>query len=302
MAVGHQRTRWPFTRPVFNAMSSVTFLWEVNQGDTMDLMPPPPPSFSTGLNTHTQQTAQPLLFRGCRNGKKNLGVSNTPYDGGRWVTDGGWCVTDGGWWVTDGGWWVTDGGWCVTDGGWWVTDGGWWVTDGGWWVTDGGWWVTDGGWWVATKHQRVDAIVKKKRASVLMAPPAPLKHRSSVCWPARLEKGFCGCRAAPEGEGDHRAARQPLVQTGARRLGKRLGGRRRRLQIRCHCHRSWKGADGVGLTDAALAHRFCFSTGAESWHQHMKGGGDGGGGVGTRSRYLIVCLWQRLSASRHCSF
>ena len=126
--------------------------------------------------------------------KKNY---NTPYDGGWWVTDGGWCVTDGGWcvtdggwwvtdggwwvtdggwWVTDGGWWVTDGGWCVTDGGWWVTDGGWWVTDGGWWVTDGGWWVTDGGWWVtdggwwvtdggwwvATKHQRVDAIAKKK--------------------------------------------------------------------------------------------------------------------------------------------
>ena len=108
--------------------------------------------------------------------KKKLGVSNTAYDGGWcvtdgdwwltdggwWVTDGGWWVTDGGWCVTDGGWWVTDVGWCVTDGGWWVTDGGWWVTDGGWWVTDGGWWVTDGGWWVATKHQRVDAIVKKK--------------------------------------------------------------------------------------------------------------------------------------------
>ena len=76
--------------------------------------------------------------------KKKLGVSNTPYDGGRWVTDGGW----------------------------WVTDGGWWVTDGGWWVTDGGWWVTDGGWWVATKHQRVAALVKKKkRLSVLMATP-----------------------------------------------------------------------------------------------------------------------------------
>ena len=69
--------------------------------------------------------------------KKKLGVSNTPYDGGRWVTDGGW--------------WVTDGGWCVTD---------------------GGWWVTDGGWWVATKHQRVAALVKKKkRLSVLMATP-----------------------------------------------------------------------------------------------------------------------------------
>ena len=62
--------------------------------------------------------------------KTKLGVSNTPYDGG--------------WWVTGGGWWVTDGGWCVTD----------------------------GGWWVATKHQRVDAIVKKKKGvSVLMAPP-----------------------------------------------------------------------------------------------------------------------------------
>ena len=127
----------------------------------------------------------------CRNGKKKLGVSNTPYDGGRWVTNGSWWVTDGGWWVTDGSWWVTDGGWWVTNGSWWVTDGGWWVTDGGWWVTgggwwvtdgswwvtdggwwvtnggwwvtDGGWWVTDGGWWVATKHQRVDAIVKKKK-------------------------------------------------------------------------------------------------------------------------------------------
>ena len=126
-----------------------------------------------------------LWGRGCHNNKKKkLGVSNTPYDGGRWVTDGGWWVTDGGWWVTDGGWWVTDGGWCVTDGGWWVTDGGWWVTDGGWWitnggwcvidggwwvtdggwcVTDGGWWVTDGGWWVAIKHQRVAALVKKKK-------------------------------------------------------------------------------------------------------------------------------------------
>ena len=91
--------------------------------------------------------------------KKKIGVSNTPYDGGRWVTDGGWWVTDGGWWVTNGGWWVTDGGW--------------WVTDGGWWVTDGGWWVTDGGWWVATKHQRVDAIVKKRGGGVLMAPPDP---------------------------------------------------------------------------------------------------------------------------------
>ena len=30
--------------------------------------------------------------------------------------------------------------------------------------------------------------------------------------------------------------------------------------------------------------------------------GGGGGGVGTRPRYLIVCLWRRLLASRHCSF
>ena len=75
--------------------------------------------------------------RGCRNEKKKLGVSNPPYDGGWWVTDGGWCVTDGGWWVANGGWWVTNGGW-----------------------------------WVATKHQRVDAIVKKRGGvSVLMAPP-----------------------------------------------------------------------------------------------------------------------------------
>ena len=88
-----------------------------------------------------------------------------PYDDGRWVTDGGW--------------WVTPGGWCVSNGGWWVTDGGWWVTDGGWCVTEGGWWVTDGGWWVATKHQRVDAIVKKKRVSVLMAPP---RRKGVVCF------------------------------------------------------------------------------------------------------------------------
>ena len=26
------------------------------------------------------------------------------------------------------------------------------------------------------------------------------------------------------------------------------------------------------------------------------------GGGGTRPRYLIVCLWRRLLASRHCSF
>ena len=51
--------------------------------------------------------------------------------------------------------------------------------DGGWWVTDGGWWVTKGGWWVATKNQRVDAIIKKKRVSVLMAPPA--KHSAPRC-------------------------------------------------------------------------------------------------------------------------
>ena len=97
------------------------------------------------------------------------------------------------------------------NGGWWVTDGAWWVTDGGWWVTDGGWRVTAGGnmqtlkrpkkrsqkycanWvfnlepqderlvqlptkvpqnLVCHHHQRKDAIVKKKkRVSVLMAPP-----------------------------------------------------------------------------------------------------------------------------------
>ena len=27
-----------------------------------------------------------------------------------------------------------------------------------------------------------------------------------------------------------------------------------------------------------------------------------GGGVGTRPRHLIVCLWRRLLASRHCTF
>ena len=32
------------------------------------------------------------------------------------------------------------------------------------------------------------------------------------------------------------------------------------------------------------------------------GAAGGGGGVGTRPRYLIVCLWRRLLASRHCSF
>ena len=90
-----------------------------------------------GVGGAARQSGCVPLARGRRNEKKKLGVSNTPYDGGRWVTNGGWWSTDGGWCVTDGGWWVTDGGWCVTD---------------------GGWQVTDGGWWVATKHQRVDAI------------------------------------------------------------------------------------------------------------------------------------------------
>ena len=99
--------------------------------------------------------------RGCHNNKKKK-TRSVQY--ALWcVTDGGWCVIDGGWWVIDGGWCVTDGGCVVTDGGWWVADGGWWVTDGGWCVTDGGWCVTDGGWWVATKHQRVAALVKKKK-------------------------------------------------------------------------------------------------------------------------------------------
>ena len=29
--------------------------------------------------------------------KKNPGVSNTPYNGGWWVTNGVWWVTDGSW-------------------------------------------------------------------------------------------------------------------------------------------------------------------------------------------------------------
>ena len=100
----------------------------------------PPPKTDLGVGNHplgewgggggagcTCQCVPRGGTRGCRNEKKKLGVSNTPYDGGWWVTDGGWCVTDD--------------GWCVTD---------------------GGWWVTDGGWWVAAKHQRVDAIVKKE--------------------------------------------------------------------------------------------------------------------------------------------
>ena len=32
------------------------------------------------------------------------------------------------------------------------------------------------------------------------------------------------------------------------------------------------------------------------------GGMTPGGGVGTRPRYSVVCLWRRLLASRHCSF
>ena len=34
----------------------------------------------------------------------------------------------------------------------------------------------------------------------------------------------------------------------------------------------------------------------------LRTGGVGGGGVGTRPWYLIVCRWRRLLASRHCSF
>ena len=153
---------------------------------------------------NTNRITRPAA-RGCRkrNKKKKLGVSNTPYDGGRWVTDGGrwvtdggwwatdggWWVTDGGWWATDGGWWATDGGWWATDGGWWVTDGGWWATDGGWWatdggwcVTDGGWWVTDGGWWVATKHQRVVALVKNKKKNSERPNGNPCRRPLMMAW------------------------------------------------------------------------------------------------------------------------
>ena len=35
---------------------------------------------------------------------------------------------------------------------------------------------------------------------------------------------------------------------------------------------------------------------------HTQRARDGGGGVGTRPRYSVVCLWRRLLASRHCSF
>ena len=85
--------------------------------------PPPPPivllphqtvrSAARPTPAHRPRAQSPSQTRGCRNEKKKLGVSNTPYDGGRWITDGGWWVTDGGWWVTDGGWWITDGGWSV---------------------------------------------------------------------------------------------------------------------------------------------------------------------------------------------
>ena len=53
-------------------------------------------------------------------------------------------------------------------------------------------WVTDGGWWVATKHQRADAIVKKKRLSVLMAPPESI---------TRLVPTILGPRGPSRGRG-----------------------------------------------------------------------------------------------------
>ena len=127
-----QMSRFPFAFQNENALfgnASGTELSDPMHADVflgmIDQPPPPLPRSAPGGAVMKKR-------------KKKLGVSNMPYDGGRWVTDGGWCVTDG-------GWWVTNGGWCVTD----------------------------GGWWVATKHQRVDAIEKKKkkRVSVLMAPP-----------------------------------------------------------------------------------------------------------------------------------
>ena len=90
--------------------------------------------------------------------------------GNRWrLVCNRWRLVGNQWRLVCNRWWLVGNRWRLVCN--WVTDGGWCVTDGSWWVTDGGWCVTDGGWWVATKHQRVDAIVEKKRVSVLMAPP-----------------------------------------------------------------------------------------------------------------------------------
>ena len=103
----------------------------------------------------------------------------------------------------------------LTDGGWWATNGGWWVTDGGWWATDGGWWVTDGGWWVATKHQRVDAIVKKKKGERPYGTPWAQHSKRTLTAPhskTRCTKGIlsldrypnCVPQGAPQAPQDQR--------------------------------------------------------------------------------------------------
>ena len=57
------------------------------------ILVPPQPPFGTVGSSYAGDAVMEKKFR----------VSNTPYDGGWWVTDGGWWVTDGGWRVTAGG-------------------------------------------------------------------------------------------------------------------------------------------------------------------------------------------------------
>ena len=142
------------------------------------------------MSTTPVPTPQPPAW-GAVMEKKKLGVSNTPYDGGpmmaalRWRPVGNrWRLVGNRWRLVCNRWRLVGNRWRLVCNRWRLVGNRWrlvcnrwrlvcnWVTDGGWCVTDGGWCVTDGGWRVATKHQRVDAIVKeKKRVSVLMAPP-----------------------------------------------------------------------------------------------------------------------------------
>ena len=76
---------------------------------------------------------------------------------------------------------------------------------------------------------------------------------------------------------------------------------------------AWELTDGVSKADVLLSGRghtdICDTCDAKRcegtpFRDHLAegGGGRGGEGCGTRPRYLIVCLWRRLLASRHCTF
>ena len=100
---------------------------------------------------------------------------------------------------------------------------------------DGGWWVTDGGRWVATKHQRVDAIVKKKKK----------KGECPYGTPCDSEGGWEGVGWDPPS-----ALGPPMVPAkGGPKIFKPKSswGRTRRSKIEAVSLQHWKGRRGGGV-------------------------------------------------------